>query len=419
MCGGTQKCSEPTETRSGWTYDERHLPEFVPLPWTLEEIRSAIPPDLFVRQTWRGLAYLMRDISMAGIAWKLATLIDPFFAKQGVAELFGGFCPLARWSMWLVYWWFQGLIFTGIWVIGHECGHGAFSPNQWICDLVGYTVHTLLWTPYFSWKISHHRHHCNHASMERDEVYVPKTRSDLGIPQEGGPSKIDYDEYFGDTPIYTSYMLIRQQLFAFPAYLICNVSGQKNYPKWTNHFDPNSILFSASQREAVIISNLGIFAMMCIIGFASGTWGVAAITKYYGLPWLCVTHWFVMITYLHHTDPELPHYRDALWNFQRGAAATVDRDFLGWMGRFFLHDVAHFHVIHHFFPKIPFYHGPEATEYLQAFIGEHYRRSDKPVFRALWDNYNDCQFVEDEGDIVFYRNKRGQAVLRQTSKSPL
>lgn len=54
--------------------------------------------------------------------------------------------------------------------------------------------------------------------MERDEVYVPKTRSDLGIPlDDNGP--VDYEEYFGDTPIYTLYMLIRQQVLAFPAYL--------------------------------------------------------------------------------------------------------------------------------------------------------------------------------------------------------
>ena len=42
-------------------------------------------------------------------------------------------------------------------------------------------------------------------------------------------------------------------------------------------------------------------------------------------------------------------------------------------------------------------HGEEATQYLRAFIGEHYHQSDKPVFKALWDNYNDCQFVEDTG----------------------
>ena len=57
-------------------------------------------------------------------------------------------------------------------------------------------------------------------------------------------------------------------------------------------------------------------------------------------------------------------------------------------------------------------HGAEATRHLQAFLGEHYHYSEKPVFKALWDNYNDCQFVEDEGDVLFYRNKEGKAVRR-------
>ena len=92
--------------------------------------------------------------------------------------------------------------------------------------------------------------------MEKDEVYVPKTRNDLGIPEEDGHTVIDYEDYFGDTPIFTLFMLVRQQHLAFPAYLrefffidlisyltvhyqclVFNVSGQKNYPPWTNHFD--------------------------------------------------------------------------------------------------------------------------------------------------------------------------------------
>lgn len=72
-----------------------------------------------------------------------------------------------------------------------------------------------------------------------------KTRADLGIPEEGD-SPIDYDELLGDTPIYTLYTLVRQQLLAFPAYMctlisisgpvafsmlaaVFNVSGQKFY----------------------------------------------------------------------------------------------------------------------------------------------------------------------------------------------
>lgn len=140
----------------------------------------------------------------------------------------------------------------------------AGSPEIIDCHLMtarGQITHTLLWTPYFSWQISHHRHHSNHASMERDEVYVPKTRSDLGIPKDG-EAAFDYEDYLGDTPIYTLFMLVRQQLLAFPAYLrecatscltsvsmadarncqsVFNVSGQKGYPKWTNHFDRASV----------------------------------------------------------------------------------------------------------------------------------------------------------------------------------
>ncbi|KAL4247528.1 hypothetical protein ABKN59_007340 [Abortiporus biennis] len=373
--------------------------QFSPLPWSINEIRNAIPARLFVRDTSKGLAYLARDLVMTVTLWRAAMYIDPLLKDYTVL----------RWATWLAYWFFQGLVFTGIWVIGHECGHGAFSDNKLVCDVIGFVTHTFLWTPYFSWRISHHRHHRNHASMERDEVYVPKTRNDLGIPPEGSDA-IDWDEYFGDTPIYTLYMLIRQQLLAFPAYLLFNVSGQKNYPRFTNHFDPNSIIFQKSQRNLVLASNAGIMTMIVGVKYACALWGTAQVIKFYGIPWLCVTHWFIMITYLHHTDPELPHYRNNEWSYARGAAATVDRDFLGFLGRFFLHDVAHYHVIHHFFPKMPFYHGPEATEYLKKFIGEHYHYSDKPVFKALWDNYNECQFVDDEGDVLFYRNKKGDLV---------
>ncbi|KAI4522600.1 hypothetical protein K525DRAFT_268747 [Schizophyllum commune Loenen D] len=253
-------------------------------------------------------------------------------------------------------WWFQSLIFTGIWVIGHEvrldpifvfpllaclpfakltsdpqthqCGHGSFSDYKLLNDAVGSVTQTLLWTPYFSWKISHHRHPSNHASMERDEVYVPKTRADLGLPPADEARPVDYDEILGDTPLYTPFVLVRQQLVAFPAYLLFNVSGQKTYPEATNHFDPKSTLFTPEQRTVVLSSNAGIGAKVIAAISASHVYSLAAVVKYYDIPRLLVTHWFIMITYLHHITPELPHYRGREWNFQRGVAA-VDRPFLG------------------------------------------------------------------------------------------
>jgi fatty acid desaturase len=97
-------------------------------------------------------------------------------------------------------------------------------------------------------------------------------------------------------------------------------------------------MFNKEQRRAVVMSNMGLLAMGIILYNLSKRFGATVVLRFYGIPWLLVTHWFIMITYLHHTDPRLPHYRKGAWNFQRGAAATIDRDFLGWQGRFFLHD---------------------------------------------------------------------------------
>lgn len=53
-----------------------------------------------------------------------------------------------------------------------------------------------------------------------------------------------------------------------------------------------------------------------------------------------------MFTFLHHSDPTIPHYRKPAWTFFRGSIATVDRPLLGWMGRFFLLNISHDHVAH-------------------------------------------------------------------------
>jgi omega-6 fatty acid desaturase (delta-12 desaturase) len=34
---------------------------------------------------------------------------------------------------------------------------------------------------------------------------------------------------------------------------------------------------------------------------------------------------------------------------------------------------------------------------------------DKPSFYALWRSFSQCLFVEEEGDIVFYKDRNGNA----------
>jgi hypothetical protein len=41
---------------------------------------------------------------------------------------------LGRWTAWAAYWWFQGLIFTGIWVIGHEVSYSYCSGRSGVTE---------------------------------------------------------------------------------------------------------------------------------------------------------------------------------------------------------------------------------------------------------------------------------------------
>ncbi|KAI0087797.1 fatty acid desaturase-domain-containing protein [Irpex rosettiformis] len=409
---GTSSASEAR----GPSSDVVCVKTYTPLKWTTQEIREAIPARLFERDTMTSLQYLGRDLVMMAVLYLAVSRIDSWFSSFAIQKTEYRIVTrvalmLGHWILWLVYWWFQGLVGMGLWVLAHECGHGAFSSNPIICDTIGFVIHSSLFTPYFSWRISHNRHHINHNSMERDEVYVPETRSDLGIPNVS-PEHVNWEDFFDDTPLYTLFMLVRRQLLAFPAYLLTNVSGQKSYPYPTSHFNPNAVLFMKIQRPLVILSNIGILVAIWCFFLACRQWGLGTVLKIYGIPWLIVNHWFVTMTYLHHTDPVIPRYRGQAWTFARGAAATIDRDFLGWQGVFFLHGVSHYHVVHHFFPKMPHYNSAEATKYLKTFLGEHYHYSDEPILKALWHSYNTCQFVEDEGDILFFRDKRGRCALQ-------
>lgn len=108
-------------------YSEDALPAYTPMPWyekplpsfsflvhtliiltfrasrnrSLKEIRAAIPPEFFIRDTRLGLAYLARDILMAAAAWSLATFIDPFFKQSVMREsLTPVGAEIGRWAAW-------------------------------------------------------------------------------------------------------------------------------------------------------------------------------------------------------------------------------------------------------------------------------------------------------------------------------
>jgi hypothetical protein len=102
-------------------------PPAEPPPFTVGDLRRAVPEELFVRSALKSFLHLGRDLLV------VAALAALNYAVQTSPAV-----PLAvRWAAWPVYWYFTGVYLTGVWVIAHECGHQAFSSSKLLNDTVG------------------------------------------------------------------------------------------------------------------------------------------------------------------------------------------------------------------------------------------------------------------------------------------
>jgi omega-6 fatty acid desaturase / acyl-lipid omega-6 desaturase (Delta-12 desaturase) len=309
----------------------------------MNDVLEAIPSECFERSAIRGLYFVARDLTLIAL---IATS-----AHYGIPLLP---TPSLRFLGWMVYGFVQGLVGTGVWVLAHECGHQAFSPWRTLNDTVGWILHSALLVPYFSWQITHGKHHKATGHVTKDMVFVPKTRSRVIQIRGGNPNEFQCDEsemteeqenkmydLIEEAPIATLWVLIVQQTLGWLGYIAFNLSGQQHPSRnvfAVNHFNPASPLFSRQEYRKILLSDLGLVLMFGVLFLASRKWGFTTVLCYYVVPYFWVNHWLVLITYLQHTDPALPHYRAGAWNFQRGAAATMDRDF-GFIGQHLFHDI--------------------------------------------------------------------------------
>ncbi|KAF5337897.1 hypothetical protein D9757_010317 [Collybiopsis confluens] len=391
-------------------YLARKARPFSPTKVTIAEVHAAVPKHLFEKNFFTASFYIARDVLSAVVLYKLGWQIEPFATSlvenYGASPLAGS---LTKWGLWGAYWIAQSVVLAGWWCMAHEAGHGNVSTHKWLNNLTGYLLHTFVLAPYFAWRSTHHSHHKATVSIERDENYVPRTRSDFKLPSEQKARLADYHELFEETPIYTVSRMLLMQLLGWQIYLCLDTMGSPRHPKGTNHFAPSSPLFKPHERNGIIASDIGLTVMSCILYMWTQTVGLSAFIKFYFVPYILLNHWIVMLTYLHHSDPTIPMYRNSQWSYLRGALSTTDRPLLGWAGRAYFHNVSHDHIAHHLFSNIAWYNQPYVTEELKKLLGDEYNGDSTNTFRALYRTFTQCCFVEDEGDIVFYKNKDGKA----------
>eukprot|EP01121_Diplochlamys_sp_Union-15-3_P010877 TRINITY_DN3101_c0_g1_i1.p1 TRINITY_DN3101_c0_g1~~TRINITY_DN3101_c0_g1_i1.p1 ORF type:complete len:390 (-),score=39.23 TRINITY_DN3101_c0_g1_i1:60-1229(-) len=369
-----------------------------PPTFSLKKLKAAIPPHCFKPSLFWSFYYTIVDLTLVLVLMYAATYIPSF----------------PRWLgffLWPLYWYAAGCVMTGVWVIAHECGHQSFSTSETINDTVGLILHSLLLVPYYSWKISHRKHHMNTGSMENDEVFVPSTRSSLSAETVDSPLR-DF--------IYTVLML----LLGWPAYLTLNKTGPSKYkqsPKAKrNHFNPDCPIFTVEERKLIIISDIALCVVVVGMILFSWFYSFTSFITYYFIPYLIVNYHLVLITYLQHTDEYIPHYRAQQWNWLRGALATVDRDF-SYFGKFKIlnhvfHHISDTHVCHHIFSRIPHYYAEEATKHLIPVLSDYYLKDNRTIFKALWHVRRNCHFVEDEGDVLYSKSLKDTVLSATTGE---
>nr|GME04413.1 delta(12)-acyl-lipid-desaturase-like [Ipomoea batatas] len=380
--GAGGRISSPTE--SGLKKNPLERVPYTKPKFSLSDIKKAIPPHCFERSLIRSFSYVVYDLFFVTLFY--------YIAANYIHLLPSTYQYLA----WPIYWALQGCVCTGIWVIAHECGHHAFSDYQWVDDTVGLILHSALFVPYFSWKYSHRRHHSNTGSLERDEVFVPKPKSKVRW----------FSKYLNNPPGRLITMTITLTL-GWPLYLAFNVSG-RHYDRFACHYDPYGPIFNARERLQIFISDAGLFATTYVLYRLAMLKGITWLICIYGVPLLIVNGFLVLITYLQHTHPALPHYDSSEWDWLRGALATVDRDY-GVLNKIF-HNITDTHIAHHLFSTMPHYNAMEATKAIRPILGEYYQLDSTPFYKAMWREARECLYVEpDEGSqekgVYWYRNK--------------
>jgi len=351
-------------------------PDFLESVPSKAEVRAVVPDHCYTRQTWRSLAYLAQSVITTALTASFGLLIP---------------LKLAALPLWLVYAVVTGTTAMGMWVLAHECGHGAFSDNRLLQDAVGFVLHSILLVPYFSWQRSHAVHHARTNHIYEGETHVPTVVDGRdGHETPGGAEQLDLAKSLGERR-HGFYQLFGHLIIGWPSYILAGLTGGGKYGK-SNHFWPfRPFNGAAAQRHMwpnkwptkVLQSSAGVAAVLIGLSMWARRAGAATVWALYGGPYLVVNMWLIVYTWLQHTDVDVPHLGASEFTYMRGAFHTIDRPYPPIIDHLH-HRIGSTHVAHHIDCTIPHYHARDATDAIAKAFPKVYLHEPTPVHMALW-----------------------------------
>ena len=126
--------------------------------------QTVVPPESIGAQQRARLLARYREPSHSRSIFEIAVTLVPF----------AGLWALAWASIYFGYWWLVFLLWIPaagfllrLFIIQHDCGHGAFFRHRLANDWVGRVIGVLTLTPYDAWRRAHAIHHASSGHLDR------------------------------------------------------------------------------------------------------------------------------------------------------------------------------------------------------------------------------------------------------------
>jgi len=286
------------------------------------------PTDL---RDWSKLLAGYRDPSNARSAFEIAVTVLPLVALW---VLMWASLDVSYWLCLLLAVPAAGFL-VRLFMIQHDCGHGAFFRRRAANDWVGRVASVITLTPYDWWRQAHAIHHAHSGNLDHrgiGDIDTLTVREYLELPRW---RRFKYRLYrnplvmFGIGPAYN--FILRQRL---PVGLM-----RSGWRPWASTMATN-VAIAAFAALLIWLVGIGPFLLVHLpitcIGAAIGVW----------------------LFYVQHQFEETFWERDETWTFHEAALMGSSHYDLPGVLRWFTANIGVHHV-HHLCSRIPYYRLPQ------------------------------------------------------------
>lgn len=318
-----------------------------------------LTPPANARQ-WLAVLARYRDPSLGRSVFELAATLLPFLMIWALAWWLLAYAPVASFGLALL----NGIFLVRLFIIQHDCGHGAFLKQRRVQNWIGRSLGVLTLTPYAVWQRTHAIHHASHGNLDARGIGDVTTLTVAEYQARGRFGRWLYRLYRNPVVLFIlgpAYLFLLQN--RLPIGLM-----RAGWGYWVSAMGTNAMialvlaaLLWAGGWEAVLLIYLP-----CAISAATiGVWLFYVQHQFEQTHWSKGEDW-----QLHHAALE-------------GSSHYVLPQPLRWLtGNIGIHHV------HHLYSRIPFYRLPEVLRH-HATLAEAQRLTIAESFATvrlhLWD----------------------------------